>query len=150
MRVVIQRAQWGKVWVGDSCVGKIDGGLVLLVGIAPDDSSDVVDAMAKKIVNLRLFDDADGRPNHSLLDVGGEALVVSQFTLFADCKKGRRPFYGNAGAPELAEKLCEHFVGSLHDLGIATATGEFGAMMRVELCNDGPITIVLDSEDLKR
>ena len=150
MRILLQRADWGRVTVGETVVGEIGKGVVLLVGVAPGDSESVVDAMVKKVVNLRIFEDEAGKMNLSLLDCGGGALVVSQFTLFADCTKGRRPYFGNAGAPEHAKLLCDQFAGALREKGIFTQTGEFGSMMQVELSNNGPVTIWLDSNDLRR
>ena len=150
MRILIQRADWGRVRVGEKVVGEIGKGTVLLVGIASEDSEGVADAMAKKVAHLRIFEDGEGKMNLSLLECGGSALVVSQFTLFADCTKGRRPYFGNAGAPDHANHLCGYFAGALKNLGIPTETGEFGAMMRVELSNNGPVTIWLDSNNLKR
>lgn len=150
MRILIQRADWGRVRVGEEIVGEIGKGTVLLVGIAPEDSETVAEAMAKKVAHLRIFEDDEGKMNLSLLDCGGGALVVSQFTLFADCTKGRRPYFGNAGAPDHANHLCTYFAESLKKMGISTKTGEFGAMMQVELANNGPVTIWLDSNNLKR
>ncbi len=150
MLVLIQRVDWGRVKVGEETVGEIGPGMVVLVGIADEDTESVADTVAKKVANLRIFEDDAGKMNLSLLESGGAALVVSQFTLFADCTKGRRPYFGNAGAPEHANHLCEYFSKSLVELGITTETGEFGAMMKVELSNDGPVTIWLDSNNLKR
>ena len=150
MRVLIQRVDWGRASVGGDTVGEIGPGMVLLIGIADEDTESVADTMAKKIAHLRIFEDDAGKMNLSLLESGGAALVVSQFTLFADCTKGRRPYFGNAGAPSHATYLCEYFVKSLGALGITAETGTFGAMMKVELSNDGPVTIWLDSNNLKR
>ena len=150
MRVLIQRSNWGRVKVGEETVGEIGAGMVLLVGIADEDTEAVAESVAKKVAHLRIFEDAAGKMNLSLLESGGAALVVSQFTLFADCTKGRRPYFGNAGAPEHAKHLCHYFAESLIGMGISTETGEFGEMMKVELSNDGPVTIWLDSNNLKR
>lgn len=150
MKVVAQRVDWGRVVVAQNTVGEIGFGLVLLTGIAPEDDEKVVAAMAKKVAHLRIFEDSDSKTNLSLLEAQGAALVVPQFTLFADCTKGRRPFFGNAGAPEHAEKLCGVFAEELLGLGIATHQGQFGATMHVELCNSGPMTICLDSREFYR
>ena len=148
MRVVCQRVSRASVSVEGSVVGAIDRGLMLLVGIAPEDTHETVVSMAAKVAGLRIFADADGRMNLSLTDSQGGALVVSQFTLFADCKKGRRPFFGNAASPEDATKLCDAFCDSLRGHVSQVETGVFGADMAVELVNDGPVTIVLDSGEL--
>ena len=148
MRVVCQRVSRASVTVAGEVVGEIAGGLMLLVGIGPKDTPATVEAMASKVVGLRIFPDSDDRMNLSLLDMAGGALVVSQFTLFADCKKGRRPFFGNGAAPELATQLCDAFRDALLGLGVEVQTGVFGADMAVSLVNDGPVTIVLDSDEL--
>ena len=148
MRVVCQRVSKASVTVDVSVVGQIDAGLMLLVGIGPDDTSETVVAMAAKIAGLRIFADHDDRMNLSLTDCGGAALVVSQFTLFADCKKGRRPFFGHAAQPDLAASLCDAFVVALRVDVSQVETGVFGAEMSVEIVNDGPVTIVLDSVEL--
>ena len=146
MRVVCQRVTQASVTVADEVTGKIGQGLLLFVGIAPEDTRATVEAMAAKIAGLRIFADDKDRMNLSLGDIGGGALVVSQFTLFADCKKGRRPFFGNAAAPELASALCDEFSGALRRHELTVAEGVFGADMAVALVNDGPVTIVLDSK----
>ena len=148
MRAVIQRVSWARVAVGESVVGEIGPGLLILLGVGQGDDESVAHVLAKKISRLRIFEDEAGKMNRSLLDVGGGCLVVSQFTLFADCRKGRRPFFGGAEVPERAAELCDAFVRAMGELGVGVATGEFGAMMRVELCNDGPVTIILDSSEL--
>jgi D-tyrosyl-tRNA(Tyr) deacylase len=120
-------------------------GLVILLGVGPDDTDATADGLARRTADLRIFRDAEGRTNRSLLDTGGSALVVSQFTLYADTHRGRRPGFTAAAAPELAERLWRRFVGALEMLGVRVATGRFGAEMEVELVNDGPFTIWLDS-----
>jgi D-tyrosyl-tRNA(Tyr) deacylase len=151
MRAVIQRVQKGQVSVEDQTVGSIDQGLVILLGAGHGDGPAEADRLAKKIANLRIFADAEGKTNLSLLDVEGEALVISQFTLYADCRKGRRPSFVHAALPEVAAPLMDHFADHLRQVGVRRVeTGQFGAMMLVEIHNDGPFTIVLDSDDLKR
>jgi D-aminoacyl-tRNA deacylase len=127
-------------------VGRISRGVVILLGVGKTDSEVTVLALADKVVNLRIFDDAQGRMNLSLLEGGGEALCVSQFTLYGDCRKGRRPSYDQAAPPEQALLLYEKFVEVLRARGVSTETGRFRAMMEVELVNDGPVTLLLDSE----
>lgn len=149
MRLVVQRVLSASVRVEGTEVGRIRRGAVVLVGMATDDSPEVVDRMADKLFGLRYFEDADGRTNHSLTDAGGALLVVSQFTLLADVRRGRRPGFTDAAASELAEPLVERFMARLRGLGAEVATGRFGAAMEVELVNDGPFTLVIDSgEDL--
>jgi D-tyrosyl-tRNA(Tyr) deacylase len=128
-------------------IGEIGSGLVVLLGVGPDDDEAVADGLARRVTELRIFDDAEGRTNLSLMDVGGAALVVSQFTLFADTRRGRRPGFTGAAAPELAERLYLRFAATLRELGVEVATGRFGAVMAVELVNDGPFTIWLDTAD---
>ncbi len=129
--------------VSDDVIAEIGHGLVVLLGVGPEDDEPVADALARRVTELRIFDDADGRTNRSLMDVGGAVLVVSQFTLFADTRRGRRPGFTAAAAPELAERLYLRFAAALRELGVEVATGRFGAVMAVELVNDGPVTIVL-------
>ncbi len=151
MRAVIQRVRKGKVTVEGRVVGEIEHGLVILLGAGHDDGQPEADRLADKIANLRIFSDAEGKTNLSLLDVEGEALVISQFTLYADCRKGRRPSFVHAAPPDLAAPLMETFADRLRQAGIRRVeTGEFGAMMLVEIHNDGPFTIFLDTDDLKR
>ncbi len=151
MRAVIQRVREGRVSVEDLTVGKIGTGLVILVGAGHGDGEPEADWLADKIANLRIFSDAEGKTNLSVLDVGGEALVISQFTLYADCRKGRRPSFIRAAAPDVAAPLVDYFAGRLREAGVGRVeTGEFGAMMLVEIQNDGPFTIVLDTDDLRR
>ena len=149
MRAVIQRVSHGRVSVEGETVGEIGLGLVILLGAGHGDGQAEADRLADKIANLRIFADAKGKTNLSILDVAGEALVISQFTLYADCRKGRRPSFIYAAPPEIAAPLVEYFAGRLRQAGIRRVeTGEFGAMMLVEIHNDGPFTIVLDTEDL--
>ena len=147
MRALLQRTSGARVRVGGEVVGEIGPGLVILLGVGPDDDEAVTDALARRATELRIFDDAEGRTNLSLVDVGGEVLVVSQFTLYADTRRGRRPGFTGAAAPELAERLYLRFADALREAGVADLqTGEFGAEMEVELVNDGPFTIWLDGE----
>jgi D-tyrosyl-tRNA(Tyr) deacylase len=134
------------VSVDGAVVGAIGHGLVVLLGVGPADDESVADALARRVVELRLFRDADGRTNSSLTDVGGAVLVVSQFTLFADTRRGRRPGFTGAAPPELAERLYERFAATLRSAGVEVATGRFGAEMALTLTNDGPFTIWLDTE----
>jgi D-tyrosyl-tRNA(Tyr) deacylase len=135
------------VRVDGATVGEIGRGLVVLVGVGPDDDAAVAEALATQVAELRIFADDEGRTNLSLLDVGGGALVVSQFTLFADTRRGRRPGFTGAAPPDQAERLYERFASALTGLGVNVATGTFGASMAVELVNDGPFTIWLDTAD---
>lgn len=150
MRVVIQRVRWAKVTVDGRVVGEIESGLAVLLGVGRGDGDDEVALLSRKLVDLRIFSDENDKMNRSLLDVGGGCLVVSQFTLYADVRRGRRPFFGDAEDPARAREVCDAFAQALRQHGVArVATGEFGAMMQVELCNDGPVTIVLDSAELR-
>ena len=146
MRALLQRTTGARVRVDGATVGEIGKGLVVLLGVGPDDREAAADALARRVAELRIFDDADGRTNLSLRDVGGAALVVSQFTLYADTRRGRRPGFTGAAGPELAERLYGRFVGALQALGVETATGRFGDVMAVELVNEGPFTIWLDTD----
>lgn len=148
MKVILQRVKQASVTVAGEPIGAIGKGLLLLVGMAPGDSENSMQVMASKIVNLRIFDDDDGRMNLSLLDDGGSLLAVSQFTLFADCRKGRRPSYSGAAPAEHARQLFEQFVEVLKATGVPVQIGQFQAMMDVSLTNSGPVTIILDSADL--
>lgn len=147
MRALLQRTSGASVRVGDETVGSIGRGLVVLVGVGPADDAAIVDALARRIAELRIFRDEAGRTNHSLLDVAGEALVVSQFTLYADTSRGRRPGFTDAAPPDQAERLVRRLASALEALGVPVATGRFGAEMAVELVNDGPFTIWLDTAD---
>ena len=150
MKVVLQRVSRASVTVADRTVGAIDAGLLILVGVADGDTEAQTESLAAKVSGLRIFADAEGRFNESVRDIGGAALVVSQFTLHADVRKGRRPGFTAAARPEVAEPLVDHFAQALRSHGVPVETGEFGAMMSVELVNDGPFTIVIDSADLER
>ena len=145
MRALLQRTTGAEVRVDGEVVGAIGAGLVVLLGVGPDDDDATADDLARKSAELRIFRDADGRTDRSLLDVGGAALVVSQFTLYADTRRGRRPGFTRAATPELAERLYLRFADSLRGIGVTVATGRFGAEMAVSLVNDGPFTIWLDT-----
>ncbi|HEU4572013.1 MAG TPA: D-aminoacyl-tRNA deacylase [Candidatus Limnocylindrales bacterium] len=147
MRALLQRTTGARVRVDDEVVGEIGNGLVVLVGVGPDDDEATADALARRITELRIFDDEAGKTNLSLLDVGGAALVVSQFTLYADTRRGRRPGFTGAAAPALANRLYLRVAGALRELGVEVAIGRFGAVMQVELVNDGPFTIWLDTAE---
>jgi D-aminoacyl-tRNA deacylase len=133
--------------VAGDVVGAIEGGLVVLLGVGPADDETTADALARRIVELRIFRDAEGRTNSSLMDVGGAVLLVSQFTLFADTRRGRRPGFTGAALPELAERLYERVAAAMRGLGVDVATGRFGEEMAIQLTNDGPFTIWLDTDD---
>ena len=148
MRVVLQRVRQASVTVDGEPVASIDGGYLLLVGIGSRDAGDEVERMAEKVANLRLFADGDGKTNLALSDVGGEILVVSQFTLYADVRKGRRPSWTDAAPPDVASERVEAFARSLEVRGLTVSRGVFGAHMDVELLNDGPFTLVLDASNL--
>jgi D-tyrosyl-tRNA(Tyr) deacylase len=145
MRAVVQRVQQSSVKVDDQMVGQIGSGLLVLLGIAKNDGIKDVDYLVNKIIHLRIFEDANGKMNRSLLDTGGELLAVSQFTLLADCRKGRRPSFIEAAEPEKATELYQTFVDRVRNHGIRVQTGRFGAMMAVALINDGPVTIIIES-----
>ncbi|MET3319972.1 UNVERIFIED_ORG: D-tyrosyl-tRNA(Tyr) deacylase [Peribacillus simplex] len=146
MRVVLQRSKAAKVVVAGQTIGQIDSGLVLLVGVTHGDTIDDAVYLADKIVNLRIFEDENEKMNHSLLDFGGSILSVSQFTLYGDCRKGRRPNFMDAARPEEANKIYESFNEELRKKGVHTETGQFGAMMDVQLTNDGPVTLIMESK----
>ncbi len=145
MRAVIQRVETGEVQVAGETVGRIDAGLLVLLGVAREDTPQDADYLAAKIAHLRIFEDQNGKMNRSLVDCGGAMLVVSQFTLLGDCRKGRRPSFVNAAPPDKGENLYRHFVTAIRRLEIPVETGRFGADMAVTLVNDGPVTLVLDS-----
>lgn len=147
MKAVIQRVAQAQVTVADDLRGEISHGFVILLGVGHGDEQKDVDYLVQKIVNLRVFEDSEGKLNLSLLDVQGAVLAISQFTLYADCKKGRRPSFVNAAPPEKANLLYESFVHALRQAGVKTETGEFQAHMLVEIHNDGPVTIILDTKD---
>ncbi|NLW71813.1 MAG: D-tyrosyl-tRNA(Tyr) deacylase [Chloroflexi bacterium] len=144
MRAVVQRVSEGSVAINHEVVAKIRQGLVILLGVGHTDTYHDAEELAEKVANLRIFSDADGKMNLSLLDVKGQAIVVSQFTLLADTRRGRRPSFIDAARPETAIPLYEHFTARLRSLDIHTETGEFGADMLVEIKNDGPVTIILE------
>ncbi|MFB9327211.1 D-aminoacyl-tRNA deacylase [Paenibacillus aurantiacus] len=145
MKVVVQRSKAASVTVDGAIVGAIDSGLVLLVGITHEDTETDAKWMADKIAGLRIFEDENGKMNGSVIDAGGSILSVSQFTLYGDCKKGKRPNFMAAARPEKAEPLYEAFNDLLRTMGLTVATGRFGAMMDVSLVNDGPVTLIVDS-----
>ncbi|MFH0824141.1 MAG: D-aminoacyl-tRNA deacylase [Pseudomonadota bacterium] len=145
MRAVVQRVSRAMVSVGGETVGRIGRGLLVLIAAGQGDGPGQVAWMAEKIVGLRIFHDESGKMNHSVAEVGGEILVVSQFTLYGDCRKGRRPSFQGAAPPERALSLYEDFVGAVRDRGISVQQGVFGAMMEVELVNDGPVTLIVDA-----
>lgn len=147
VRVVVQRSKQASVEVDGQTVGKIEQGLVLLVGIRHEDTEADIKWMADKVANLRIFEDDEGKMNLSLMDIGGQILSVSQFTLYGDCRKGRRPNFMAAARPEQAESMYEQFNSLLREKGIEVQTGQFGAMMDVKLTNWGPVTLVIDSEE---
>ena len=147
MRLLIQRVSEGRVVVDGAVHAEIRRGLVILAGVEVSDTSDTVAAMVRKVTGLRIFDDAAGKTNLSLIDVGGSALVVSQFTLYADTRGGRRPGFTGAAPPEQADRLYLRFAAALREIGISVETGRFGAAMEVELVNDGPFTIWLDTAE---
>lgn len=149
MRAIIQRVSKGSVKVGGEIVGQIGPGLVVLLGVRHGDGEGEAERLAAKTAHLRIFADDQGKTNLSALEIGGEILVISQFTLYADCRRGRRPSFSDAARPEVAEPLLAHFVQALESAGISRiATGVFGAEMLVEIHNDGPVTIILDTDDL--
>ena len=147
MRALLQRVTRAEVRVGERTVSSIGAGLLILLGVGHGDDEATADALARRVCELRIFEDDEGRTNRSILDVGGEALVVSQFTLYADTKRGRRPGFTDAAPPDLAIGLWRRVAAGIEALGVRTALGEFGAEMAVELVNDGPFTIWLDTAD---
>jgi D-tyrosyl-tRNA(Tyr) deacylase len=144
MRAVVQRVSSGRVSVSNRLIAQIQRGVVILLGIGPQDGEDQARFLVEKIAHLRIFEDEQGKMNHSLLEVGGQAIVVSQFTLYADTRKGRRPSFTDAATPEIALPMVERFTSLLNEQGIPSQTGEFGAHMLVEIANDGPVTIWLE------
>ena len=146
MRALIQRVSHGKVSVADETIAEINKGIVVLLGVGKTDGEEQAQYLAKKIAEMRIFEDEEGKTNLSLKDVGGEAIVVSQFTLYADTRKGRRPSFINAAHPDIAAPLVDRFVELLQGHGIPTQTGQFGAHMMVEIDNDGPVTIWVERE----
>ena len=149
MRALVQRVSQGSVTVEKKVIGKIHRGYVILLGVGHNDTKQIADKLADKIINLRIFNNDAGKFDLSLLDIDGEALIVSQFTLFADCIKGRRPSFTDAGNPDEASPLCDYFIDRLRQLGVKKVEGgKFGAHMDVDIHNDGPVTIWLDSEQM--
>ena len=146
MRAVIQRVSRASVKVDGAIVGEIEGGLLVLLGVGQDDSETDADYLAEKIVGLRVFEDPDGKMNLAVRDTGGAMLAVSQFTLFGDVRRGKRPSFDGAARPEQAKKLYEYFVERVRAAGVRCETGTFQAMMKVELANEGPVTILIDSK----
>jgi D-tyrosyl-tRNA(Tyr) deacylase len=146
VRAVVQRVSRAQVSVGEEVVGKIDAGLLVLVGVSKDDSSADAEYLAAKVVGLRIFEDENGKMNRSLVEIGGAVLAVSQFTLYGDVRKGKRPSFDEAAPPQVANELYELFVRNIRDASVRCETGRFQAMMKVELVNDGPVTILLDSK----
>jgi D-aminoacyl-tRNA deacylase len=146
MRAVVQRVARARVVIDGETVGEIGRGLLVLLGVTHADTAEAAAWLADKVVGLRIFNDADGKMNRGVADVGGGVLVVSQFTLYGDCQNGRRPSYIEAARPEVAIPLYEAFVNGIKALGVPAATGRFGAMMQVELVNDGPVTLIVDSK----
>lgn len=144
MRALIQRVTHGSVTVEGDVVGRIGRGFVVLLGVTHTDDEPAAEWVAAKVAGLRVFEDAQGKMNLSLADVGGEVLVISQFTLYGDARKGRRPSFTDAAAPSRAEPLVGHFVQTMRDLGLTVATGVFGAHMAVEIHNDGPVTLMIE------
>ncbi len=146
MRVVLQRVRAARVRVGDEVTGEIGPGLLVLLGVARTDTPEQARWLAEKVVSLRVFEDAEGKMNRDVTESGGGVLVVSQFTLYGDCRKGRRPSFLDAAPPDVAIPLYEAFVAAVRALGVPTATGRFQALMQVELINDGPVTLIVDSK----
>ncbi|MBU5593565.1 D-tyrosyl-tRNA(Tyr) deacylase [Amphibacillus sp. MSJ-3] len=149
MRAIIQRVSKASVSVSNQTIGQINQGLVVLLGVTHNDSEEDADYLAKKICQLRIFEDDKGKMNLSLLDIGGAILSISQFTLYSDTRKGRRPNFMNAAKPDQANELYQYFNTQLHSFDVKVETGEFGALMDVSLVNNGPVTIILDSDQRK-
>lgn len=148
MRFIIQRVNYAKVTVEGSVTGEISKGLLVLIGVSKEDTKETADKLIKKLLNMRIFEDSEGKTNLSLKDVNGSLLLVSQFTLYADCKKGNRPSFIKAGGPEMANAMYKYIVSKCKNIVAMVQTGSFGADMKVELLNDGPFTILLDSDEL--
>lgn len=148
MKIVLQRVTHSSVEIEGKINGQINKGLMVLVGFASDDTTAIIDKMIDKLINLRIFEDEQGKMNRSLMDVNGSILSISQFTLYADCKRGRRPGFTDAARPEIAIPLYDYFNQELKEKGIDVETGIFGADMKVSLLNDGPVTIILDSQEI--
>ena len=148
MKFVIQRVTQASVTVDEVCIGSIEKGFLVLIGVAEEDTKEIADKLIRKLLGLRIFEDENGKTNLSLADVNGSLLLVSQFTLYADCKKGNRPSFVKAGNPELANDLYEYIIDACKQEIAIVETGSFGADMKVSLLNDGPFTIILDSAEL--
>ncbi|WP_410207659.1 D-aminoacyl-tRNA deacylase [Fusobacterium sp.] len=148
MRAVVQKVKYSSVTVDEKIIGKIDKGYMILLGVTHDDGEKETEWLAKKIKDLRIFEDQDGKMNLSLEDVNGEVLIISQFTLYGNCIKGRRPGFTDAARPEIAEKIYNDFIEKFKSFGIKTQCGQFGADMKVELLNDGPVTMIIDTKDV--
>ncbi len=148
MRFVIQRVSQSEVRAGDETLGKIGRGFMVLIGVSDTDTKEIADRMVKKMLGLRIFEDEQGKTNLSLDSVGGELLLISQFTLYANCKKGNRPSFIEAGAPDMASEMYEYIIGKCREEVPVVERGRFGADMKVSLVNDGPFTILLDSDNL--
>ena len=148
MRFVIQRVTKASVTVDENITGEIDKGFLVLIGVSEDDTKEIADKMIKKLIGMRIFEDENGKTNLALADVGGSLLLVSQFTLYADCKKGNRPSFIKAGKPQMAEEMYEYIIAECKKEIENVQVGIFGANMKVQLLNDGPFTISLDSEDV--
>ncbi|MTI80099.1 MAG: D-tyrosyl-tRNA(Tyr) deacylase [Firmicutes bacterium] len=146
MRAVVQKVTSGSVEVEEQVVGEVHKGLVVLIGVGQDDTDEDVGYLAEKIARLRIFEDENGKLNLSVLDIGGEVLAVSQFTLYGDCRRGRRPSFSSAASPDKANKLYEQLVDKLRDMGLRVSTGKFQTHMVVNIVNDGPVTLLLDSK----
>ncbi|MCK9444618.1 MAG: D-aminoacyl-tRNA deacylase [Tissierellaceae bacterium] len=146
MRAVVQRVSQASVKVNNEIVGEIDNGLLVLLGVGKEDDTKDLDYMVEKVLGLRIFEDKQGKMNLSLMDIGGEILIISQFTLFGDVKKGKRPSFTESGDPEIAEKMYMQFIDKCIGKGVSTEKGIFGADMKVNLTNDGPVTILIDSK----
>ena len=150
MRALVQRVSRASVTIAGQTIGAIDAGFLVLLGITHSDTPEQATWLAEKVAGLRIFNDADGKMNRDLADIGGAMLIVSQFTLYGDCRKGKRPSFIDAAPPPVAIPLYEAFINGVKALGIRVATGEFGADMKVELVNDGQVTLIVDSQSLKR
>ena len=148
MKFVIQRVQHASVTVDNEVIGKIGKGFMVLIGVSEEDNTEIADKMIKKLIGMRIFEDENGKTNLALKDVDGELLLISQFTLYADCKKGNRPSFIKAGNPELSNSLYEYIIAACKKEVPVVETGSFGADMKVELLNDGPFTILLDSDEI--
>ena len=148
MRFLVQRVKRAEVKVDGRSVGKIDAGLLVFVGVSADDTEEIADKMTDKLIKLRIFEDNEGKTNLSIGDVKGEFLVISQFTLYADMRRGNRPSFTNAGAPDMANSIYEHILQRISDSGFEPQHGIFGADMKVELLNDGPFTVIMDSDEI--